>query len=43
MENKEITDKQIKELLWENRIQTLAVLALFLFGIATLKDIKKKI
>jgi len=32
-----------QELLWENRIQTLAVLVAFFFGIVTLRDISKKL
>lgn len=36
-------NKEMRELLWENRIQTLAVLIAFFFGIMTLRDINKKL
>jgi len=35
--------KQQKELLWENRIQTLAVILVFIWGINTFKDLTKTI
>lgn len=35
--------KDIEELKFENRVQTLAVVMLFLFGISTIHDIIKKI
>jgi len=42
-----ISDEQYKrdmlELKFENRLQTLAILVFFFFGIATLSDISKKI
>jgi hypothetical protein len=34
--------RDMKEIVWENRIQTLAVILIFFFGIETLKDIAKK-
>lgn len=45
--NEEYTNSQLKkdivELKFENRIQTIAVLAFFFFGIATIYDIRKKL
>lgn len=35
--------RDMKEVVWENRVQTIAVLLFFVFGIATLNDMKKKI
>lgn len=32
----------IKEVVWENRIQTVAVLLFFFFGVSTIMDLKKK-
>jgi hypothetical protein len=34
--------RDIKEVVWENRIQTVAVILFFFFGVATLRDIAKK-
>lgn len=34
--------RDIKEVVWANRIQTFAVILIFFFGIETLKDIAKK-
>lgn len=33
--------RDMKEVVWENRIQTLAVLLVFFLGIETLRDLKK--
>jgi len=33
--------RDIKEVVWENRIQTIAVLLVFFWGVETLKDLKK--
>ncbi len=35
--------KDMEELKWENRLQTLAVILLFAFGVSTLTDLKKKL
>ncbi len=47
MENKEYTTADLKkdmyELKVENRIQTVAVVLFFFFGVATIYDISKKI
>lgn len=34
--------RDIKEVVWENRIQTVAVILIFFFGIETLKDLSKR-
>lgn len=34
--------RDIKEVVWENRIQTVAVILIFFFGIETLKDLAKR-
>jgi hypothetical protein len=36
-----ITKKDIDELKWENRIQTIAVLLVFFWGINTVRDLTK--
>jgi hypothetical protein len=45
--NEEYTNAQLKkdivELKFENRIQTLAVLVFFFLGVATIYDLKKKL
>lgn len=35
--------RDMKEVVWENRIQTVAVIAFFFFGVATLTDILKRV
>ena len=34
--------RDMTEVVWENRIQTIAVLVFFFFGVATLNDIAKR-
>jgi hypothetical protein len=34
--------RDIKEVVWENRIQTLAVVLIFFFGVETLRDLSKR-
>ena len=34
--------RDMKEVVWENRIQTIAVLLVFFLGIETIRDINKK-
>ena len=41
-DNKELK-RDIKEVVWENRIQTVAVILFFFFGVATLTDIARKV
>ena len=40
-EEYKITKKDIDELKWENRIQTIAVLLVFFWGINTVRDLTK--
>lgn len=35
--------KDMKEILWENRIQTIAVALVFFFGVTTLMDISNRL
>lgn len=42
MDEKEL-NKVLDELKWESRIQTVAILLFFFLGVATLKDIVKKL
>jgi hypothetical protein len=35
--------KQQKELLWENRIQTIALILVFIWGVNTFSDLVKKV
>jgi hypothetical protein len=50
MENEKPTDyinsgefkRDIKEVVWENRIQTFAVILIFFFGVETLRDLSKR-
>lgn len=41
MEEYKITKKDIDELKWENRIQTIAVILVFFWGVNTIKDLTK--
>lgn len=41
-EEYKVTKADINELKWENRIQTIAVLLVFFWGITTLKDLAKQ-
>ena len=34
--------KDMKEIVWENRIQTLAVILVFFWGVETIRDLTKK-
>lgn len=34
--------RDIKEVVWENRIQTVAVLLVFFLGVETLRDLSKR-
>lgn len=41
MEEYKVTKKDIDELKWENRIQTIAVVLVFFWGVNTIKDLTK--
>jgi hypothetical protein len=34
--------RDIKEIVWANRIQTVAVILIFFFGVETLRDLSKR-